>query len=176
MKTKTLFVSVLLAALPLVAARAAPAPAVPQRVHVEFFEPKNFTDIGDTYMASEKSRNSDLDLIREYLVDTAARYVPQGEMLEITFEDIDLAGDFEPWRGPQLTDVRIVKEIYPPAMKFSFKLTDAEGNVLKQGKRELRDMNFMMKLTLASRNDPFRHEKSMLDDWLSSEFRVAKKT
>ena len=40
--------------------------------------------------------------------------VPEGDKLTITFTDIDLAGDFEPWRGPQWDEVRIVKAIYPP--------------------------------------------------------------
>jgi len=63
-----------------------------------------------------------------------------------------------------------VKDIYPPAIKLVFRLTDAEGNVLKEGKRELRDLAFMMKISMTFRDDSVRHEKALLDDWLRSEF------
>ena len=54
-------------------------------------------------------------------------------------------------------------------------LTEADGAVVKEGKRDLRDMAFMMKLTMGFRDDPLRHEKALLDDWLSAEFHRAKK-
>jgi len=69
-----------------------------------------------------------------------------------------------------------VKDIYPPRMVFSFRLTDAAGNVVKEGTRDLRDMGFMMKISMGFRDDSVRHEKAMIDDWLRSEFpRVRKK-
>ena len=54
-------------------------------------------------------------------------------------------------------------------------LTEADGAVVKEGKRDLRDMALMMKLTMGFRDDPLRHEKALLDDWLSAEFHRAKK-
>ena len=76
---------------------------------------------------------------------------------------------WRPSRGPQWSDVRVVKDIYPPAIKLAFQLTDAEGHVLKQGDRNLRDMAFMMALSI-DRNDSRRYEKALLDDWLREEF------
>jgi hypothetical protein len=43
------------------------------------------------------------------------------------------------------------------------------------GKRELRDLAFLMKITMGFRDDPLRHEKALLDDWLAEEFRASKK-
>jgi hypothetical protein len=51
----------------------------------------------------------------------------------------------------------------------------ADGTVLKEGKRDLLDMGFMMKLTDAFRDDPLRYEKELINDWLSTEFRADKK-
>jgi hypothetical protein len=68
----------------------------------------------------------------------------------------------------------VVKDLYPPRMVLTFRLTDGEGNVLKQGKRDLRDMSFLLKLSI-DRNDTLRHEKGMLEDWLRSEFGRVKK-
>jgi len=142
---------------------------------VLFFEPGKFTDVRDSYMG-DFQRTSYLDQIRDYLLEQAKYYVPQGHMLSVTFMDIDMAGDFEPWRGPRFDDIRIVKDIYPPRIVLNFRLTDAEGNVVKQGKRELRDLAFMMKISMSFRDDPVRHEKALLDDWLRAEFPRVRKS
>jgi hypothetical protein len=168
MKTSR-FLLVTLLGLPLVPAmQAAQAPKA-GRAQVEFFEPKNFTDVKDSY-TGDYSRTTYLDSLRDYIVEQSQRYVPEGYMLSVTITDIDMAGDFEPWRGPRWDDVRIVKDIYPPRINLSFRLTDAEGNVVKEGKRELKDLAFLMKIPMAFRDDPVRHEKALLDDWMRSEF------
>ena len=78
------------------------------------------------------------------------------------------AGSFEPWRGPQAADVRIVRDIYPPRIDLRFKLLDADGKLLREGSRQLRDATFMMRPDLYP-NDPLRYEKTLLDDWLRAE-------
>ncbi len=150
-----------------------PAKGLP-RTEVVFFEPEKFTDVRDSSFGdSEKARDATLGELRTYLIKQANRLLAPGQQLKITVTDVDLAGEFEPWRGSQWNDVRIVKDIYPPDIKLAFQLTDAEGQVLKQGDRNLRDLGFMMKLSI-DRNDPLRYEKSLLDDWLREEFRGLK--
>jgi len=148
----------------------------PSQVEVVFFEPEKFTDVKDSYMGTDKGRDSTLELIKEYLVTRGMRGLLPGQKLAITFTDVDLAGDYEPWRSGQWADVRIVKDIYPPRLTLAFRLTDAEAKVVKEGKRDLRDIAFLMKMTMGFRDDPLRHEKALLDDWLSSEWRPVKKS
>jgi hypothetical protein len=168
MKTHRTLLIALLGILPAIAWSANEGrPAA--RTSVEFFEPLKFTDVRDRYMGDPDGA-AYLPQIREYVLERAQRYVAEGQTLKVTFTDIDMAGDFEPWRSPSMNDVRIVKDIYPPRINLTFQLTDAEGRVIKTGQRELRDMAFLMKITMAFRNDPLRHEKALLDDWLSSEF------
>lgn len=145
------------------------------RAEVLFFEPQKFTDVKDSYMG-DSERTTYLAQIRDHLLEQAKYYVPEGHKLAVTFTDIDMAGDFEPWRGPRWDDVRIVKDIYPPRMTLTFRLTDAEGNVVKEGKRELRDLAFMMKISMSFRDDSVRHEKALLDDWLRAEFPRVRKS
>lgn len=139
------------------------------RAEVNFFEPRKFTDVKDSSMG-DYERTTYLDQIRDHLLEQAKYFVPDGHTLSVTFTDIDMAGDFEPWRGPRFDDIRIVKDIYPPRLVLAFQLKDADGKVVKEGKRELRDLAFMMKITMAFRDDPVRHEKGLIDDWLRSEF------
>ena len=144
------------------------------RVEVKYFEPEHFTDVRDGYPeGTAKGRDAMLADLKSYLVKRAVKFVGPGQKLTITITDVDLAGDFEPWRGPQWDDIRVVKDIYPPAIELSFQLKDADGNIVSSGKRTLRDLAFMMKLSIDN-SDPLRHEKALLDDWLSTEFRAPK--
>lgn len=165
------FYSLTVASLAIVTGAQAAAPVTGANgvAEVNFLEPKKFTDVKDNDMG-DYERTTYLDSIRDHVLEQAKRFVPAGHRLAVTFTDIDMAGDFEPWRGPRFSDIRIVKDIYPPRVELSFQLTDAEGNVIKQGKRELRDLAFMMKINMSFRDDPVRHEKALLDDWFRSEF------
>jgi hypothetical protein len=157
-------------------AAAPAAPAAPGPVTVVFEHPEKFTDVRENWGDNENEQGSDhyLPLLREHLEKNAARRLAPGQQLAITFTDIDLAGDFEPWRGLQFDQIRVVKEIYIPRLTFSYKVTDASGTVVKSGDCKLLDMGFQMRITPGFRDDPLRYEKAMLDDWLSQEFRTPK--
>jgi hypothetical protein len=170
MKIPSLFFGALAGLAAMSAAVAAETPAkTDARLEVVFSQPEKFTDVRDAYNGSDKGRTAILDQIRDYLVMKADYYVPAGQKLTVTFTDIDLAGDFEPWRGAEGMDIRIVKEIYPPRMDLEFQLTGANGAVIKEGKRQLRDLTFMSNLSI-HQNDTLRYDKALLDDWLRSEF------
>jgi hypothetical protein len=174
MKTNTLLSGALAALAAASAVVSGYAAAVTNaRAEVIFSQPEKFTDVRDAYSASDKGREANLNLIRDYIMTRANKYVPDGQKLTITFTDIDLAGDFEPWRGPEGMDIRVVKDIYPPRMDLEFKLTSTDGAVIKEGKRQLRDLAFMSKLSINT-NDSLRFEKALIDDWLVSEFGRAK--
>jgi hypothetical protein len=144
------------------------------KTEIVYFEPEKFTDVANrAFGDSDQERNETLSDLRTHFIKQANRLLAPGQQLKITFTDIDLAGEFEPWRGGALADVRIVKDIYPPTMKLAFQLKDADGNVLKQGDRTLRDMGFMMTLSI-DRNDPLRFEKELFDNWVRDEFRGLK--
>lgn len=174
MKTSRIILVGILAASPLLALQPPGARTV-ARAEVVFFEPEKFTDVRDSQMGDYK-RTTYLDQIRDHLLEQAKYFVPEGHKLTVTVSDIDMAGDFEPWRGPRFDDIRIVKDIYPPTVKLSFRLTDADGKVVKEGKRELRDLAFMMKITMGFRDDSVRHEKALLDDWLRADFPRVRKS
>lgn len=140
------------------------------RTEVVFFEPEKFTDIREGSLTRPDPAKSEvLGELRTHLVKEANRLLAQGQVLTIKVLDIDLAGEFEPWRVPQWTDVRVVKDLYMPRIKLAFKLVGADGRVIKEGERDLRDLAFMMKLSI-NRDDPRRYEKELLDDWLRQDF------
>ena len=154
--------------------QAADSPKTTDRVQVIFDHPEKFTDVKDHYVPTDSGRDYILSQIKEFLVARGNRELPAGYTLSITFTDIDLAGDFEPWRGPQWEDVRIVKDIYPPDFKFTYTFTDSSGKVVKTGTEDIRDMAFDMRLTIDNQ-DPLHFEKDILSDWMRDKIRDVKK-
>jgi hypothetical protein len=144
-----------------------------QKVKVTFFEADKFSDVRDAYMPTEKGQAAYLDLIQQHIVAQAGKSIGDGQKLEVTVTNVDMAGDFEPWHQPGSDDIRIIKDIYPPRIDLSFKLIGADGKVFKEGARELRDLGFMMHLTLR-RNEELNYEKELLNDWIRKDIQAAK--
>jgi hypothetical protein len=91
--------------------------------------------------------------------------------IEIKINDIDLAGDFELFRGPQFDHVRVNKSIYPPRIALEFRVSDATEQTVKEGQRNLTDLNYQLRVAYP-REDYLRYEKDILRDWLRAELAV----
>jgi hypothetical protein len=144
------------------------------RVEVVFSDPDKFTDAADGARGSEFGRDANLAAIKDHLIERAASRLPEGQHLSVTITDIDLAGEVEPWRTRDNSDVRIVKEIYAPRIDLTYRLTDASGAVIKEGKSQLRDMNFMNRIN-PMRSDPRVYENELIDTWIRNELSQPKK-
>jgi hypothetical protein len=144
------------------------------RTEIVFDHPENFTDVKDGDFGTEKGRDTILSNIRVFLAERSDHALPDGYSLKVTFSDIDLAGEYEPWRGSQWDNVRIIKAIYPPAFRFTYSVSDPAGRVVKQGSENIRDLDFQMRVADPTNDDPLRYEKSMLSDWVRSNLRNIK--
>ena len=138
-------------------------------VSVTFDDPSRFDAVRNGPQESEKARRAWVDALAQFLAERAAPRLPQGQRLEVHFTDVQRAGGFEPWRGPQAADVRIVRDIYPPRIDLRFKRLAADGSVLQTGSRQLRDAAFMMRPNRYA-DDRLRFEKTLVDDWVEQEF------
>lgn len=145
-----------------------------ERVSVVFVEPENFRDFRDSQFQTEQIVSHLSDEFAAHVTKLAKQYLTAEQRLEVRFTDIDLAGDFEPWQGAGLHDVRIVRDIYSPRMELEFRLLDAAGAVVKEGKRSLSDLGFLWSVSSINRSDALMHDKTLLTDWFRNEFRVAK--
>ena len=93
-------------------------------------------------------------------------YVPG---LDVTLVDIKRAGDYEPWHGPRGSDIRIMRDIYPPRITLQYTLKDASGRIVDEGEAKLSDTGYLHNLGLKSDSDPLRYEKRLIDDWVKRE-------
>ncbi|OOG37526.1 DUF3016 domain-containing protein [Rhodanobacter sp. C05] len=143
----------------------ASAAAPPDNVNVHYKDPQHFTEAKRDVGVHMIDPDAYLKPFQAYIAQRASRILAPGQRLDIEVTDVDRAGEYEPWRGPRFNDVRIIKDIYPPRIDLDFTLYGADGKVLREGSRKLRDPAFLNH-NMASDQDPLRYEKSLIDLWL----------
>ncbi|MCL1635679.1 DUF3016 domain-containing protein [Luteimonas sp. SX5] len=172
----TLLVGLLLAA-PAAASSDVTDPKAPRslpaegRVDVSWTDPAQFSEIRQSNNRWEARRGDWVQQIAKYVRKRAEQRLPEGDRMSVTINDIRRAGQFEPWRGANVSSTRFVRDIYPPRIELSFTLTGADGRVIAQGERKLTDLAFLMNTPTAGSSDNLRYEKRLIDDWLSKEFK-----
>lgn len=154
-------------ATPVAQGRKGPPP--PGIVSVTTADPAGFSDARNGPRESDRARRAWVDALCMHLSERAAAALPEGQTLEVRLVDVQRAGGFEPGRGPQAGQVRVVRDIYPPRIVLEFKRLAADGTVLQSGRRELSDPAFMER-GARSGADPLRYEKGLIDDWVRREF------
>ena len=156
--SKTLAAAVLLSTL-----------AFPVLAHTEVYlvSPEKFTDVGRDRLRTSSAE--DLASLRDHLLEKADSVLPHGDHLKIWITDVDMAGDFEPWKTPH-QDIRIVRDIYPPKVTLRFQWSGADGTVKGEGDRVLTDHAFLMDGAVRATPTGMRFEEALLDRWLAREF------
>lgn len=150
-----------------VATVLAPAGAWAGQAVVTFANTEDFTDFPD--------RNNDgnelLKALSEHFIKQAAK-LPATQELKIEVLDIDLAGTIKPnFRNPR--DIRVVKgRTDGPIITVRFTLSE-NGQVLKSGEEQLRDIAFLQRSNRFYTDDPLRYEKKMVDDWMQERFGIS---
>lgn len=138
-------------------------------VSVQWTDPSDFTDLKFSGNRWKAAQGNWVYQLAEHLRDSAERRLPEGERLEVTIQDLNRAGRYEPWRGVQMQDVRFVRDIYPPSMTVGFRHYGADGRLLAEGTREVRDTGFLMRGSPIGPADNLFHEKRMIDRWVRDE-------
>jgi hypothetical protein len=161
----------LLLATALLVACATPRPtgAPPGAVSVSWSDPAQFAEARESHADTPAAREAWLSALARHLAEKAAAVLPEDEKLEVRITDVKRAGGFEPWRGPQASNLRVVRDVYPPRIDLDFQRVAADGRVLQTGSRQLRDVTFLMRPPRYS-GDPLRFEKVLVDDWVAKEF------
>jgi hypothetical protein len=146
--------------------RADPVSATPKAsTTVEFFEPDKFTDFKTSLLGSESERSGLEAEFRREISRKAESYLPAGYHLDIRFRDIDMAGNFEPVNRPPYDQIRVVRQVYPPRLQLTYRLTDTSGEIVSSGDRTLTDPNFQGRLRLTA-NSSTVYESELIDDFV----------
>lgn len=102
-------------------------------VEVTWQDPDHYSDIRPADESASRFRERVFQALEEQL-EKLARKLPDGQRLEITFTDVDLAGEVRV--GPRGT-VRIIRDSQPARLEFSYRLLDSDGKVLREGRERL---------------------------------------
>jgi len=150
---------------PLGAAAATPAES---SVSVTYVNPEQFTE---NRMYGRQDRFNRIDYLAQlkaYLIKQGQAILKPGRSLHVNITDIRLAGAYEPWHGPQWNYVRIMRDIYSPRIDLNFRLVDQDGHVLREGKRVLRDLDYLHSgLSLpGATGGSLYYDKALLRRWL----------
>ena len=137
-------------------------------VSVQWQQPEKFTDIRPANDTRKAYRERVLKKFDGFFAELANK-LPEGYKWEVTVTDLDLAGDVDYFAGGAGNPLRVVKDIYSPAIKFSYVVRDKHGEEVASAEEKLRDMGFMQTLNSVSNSDEFRYERQMLQDWFSKE-------
>jgi hypothetical protein len=140
-----------------------------ESVSVSFHESEKFTDARSSFGGDTDKHY--LETLAKHLKASAQKRLAPGQKLEVTFTDIDLAGDFVPTNA-NAHDVRVIRDIWIPRQKITFRLLDESGLVIKEGERRLTDLNFMNNTGIIGRNEPLFYDKALLTDWVAKELRT----
>lgn len=141
-------------------------------VTVRYEHPEHYTDLG---LSGSTTPSIQADLMRKFethFKSLGEQYLPKDETLEVVVLDIDMAGSYEPWRTPNLTNTRFIRDIYPPKFSLHYRWQDKNGDIKADRQDAVSDLNYLMRLDSRQYpvNDPVRYEKALLDSWFRETF------
>lgn len=140
---------------------------------ISWVDVEKYRDIKSSTQPQKKFEQRVFKQFEKYL-NKLTQDLPDGQKLWLKVKDLDLAGEILPGYSYGINDskdLRVVKRIYYPQIKFSYHLSDTNGKVLKSGSVELKDVGFQNQLqTRSLSRDPLGYEKRMIKEWFNSEF------
>ncbi|NOU53184.1 DUF3016 domain-containing protein [Pseudoalteromonas sp. JBTF-M23] len=134
---------------------------------------KDFNDYRDVYPSNEVKGAFHKRLAKQFEKHVAklAEKLPDGYKLDVTFNDIDLAGEAR----FNMDNIRVVKDIYFPRLDISYRLVDNKGQQVIEATEELKDMSFLDRIK-SGREGSLYYEKRLLDQWFESQIAKAVKS
>lgn len=133
-------------------------------VKIVWQSPKDYRDIKSSGELQSRYEKRLFETLTENINKEAAKILKPNQKLEMTITDVDLAGDMRPTFGATANDLRIIKDIYPPRMTFSYQVMEND-KVIIAGDEKLSDMGFMGGIQYLN-DKPFMYETKMLTEWL----------
>jgi len=137
------------------------------KVEMKWTDPDEYTDIHAGENNRKHFREQTFKNLDKHFSKLASQ-LPGDQTLKVEVTNIDLAGTT--FHGG-MTRIRVVKEMYPPRMEFSYQVVNADNSLILKGEAKLKNMSFMMGRTLRYRNDSLGHEKEMIDKWFTQTFK-----
>lgn len=146
---------------------AVPATAMAGEAKMSLLNPDKFTDI-EPGNGTDKSFRKGLERAFTAELAKSAKALPAGQTLEVTFTDIDLAGEVDPVEVPGGYQLRLMKDVYFPRLQFDYRVLDASDAVVSEQKGVvLKDMSYLSGPRGSTTSASFYYETRMLREWFN---------
>ncbi|MBY5922065.1 DUF3016 domain-containing protein [Ferrimonas balearica] len=133
------------------------------QVTILWKDPAKYADIESTSMLQSTFEKYLFSELTEELGKVANPKLGDAYQLELEVTNVDLPGDVKPSFDTGADDIRVVSDLYPPKMAFTYELK-RDGQVVKQGTEKLSDMSFLFGIEPIG-NDPFPYMGRMMEEW-----------
>ncbi len=139
-------------------------------VTVDFNQPEKFTDFKTQASTRAKDRERLMQQLTELMQKSASKFMPADNTLDISINNIDMAGSFLYGRSNLY---RVVQEFDRILIDFSYQLKDSTGKITQQGDVNLtsRDSKPVRRSISKYRNSHFAHEMPLFDKWMKKTFK-----
>ncbi|GIU02519.1 DUF3016 domain-containing protein [Shewanella morhuae] len=166
MKIQSLILASVLSCSAAWAADEAPVNPVTEdgMVKITWQNPKDFRDIKSSGEIQSRYEKRLFETLTKNISKEASKILKPNQKLEMTMTDVDLAGDMRPTFGATPDDLRVIKDLYPPRMTFTYQILEND-KVIIVGDEKLSDMGFLGGIH-SSTDKPFIYETKMLTEWL----------
>ncbi|WP_394389528.1 DUF3016 domain-containing protein [Shewanella woodyi] len=133
-------------------------------VKIEWKDPKSFRDVKAASDIQSRYEMRTFETLTKNLNKEASKILKPNQKLEMQVTDLDLAGDVRPTFGATTSDIRVIKDIYPPRITFTYTVTQ-DGKTVMAGDEKLTDLGFMHSIGRVNEK-PTRYESKLLTDWM----------
>ena len=143
------------------------------QLDIQFNDAKEFRDVrAGNSMSQRRFEERVVKDLRAYFQEDAARFLPAGQTLQVSIQDVDLAGEVEYFHRGFEQGLRVIRGVDFPRLEFSYVLLDDSGEVIQDDYVKIKDMSFQFGNLDRGllRDEPFYYEKKLIDQWFHDTF------
>ncbi|MCL1078876.1 DUF3016 domain-containing protein [Parashewanella spongiae] len=134
-------------------------------VTITWKDPTHFRDIKSSGERQSRFQNRLFETLTKNINKLTSNVLKENQTISLEVTNLDLAGDVRPTFSAASNDIRVIKNIYPPRITFSYKVLEGKNEVFK-GDEKLSDLAFMDTIHNAM-NKPFNYETKLLKNWVN---------
>jgi hypothetical protein len=140
-------------------------------LQMSWSDPDKYRDIRATATNKHKFQAQVMAELEEQFHKEAEK-LPADQILHVTVNDLDLAGEIEYFYTDYPFGLRVIRNVDFPQMEFNYELLDAAGKVLKSDVEKIADLGFRSSaLVSANRLESGLHyEKKLIHEWYQQTF------
>src|SRR5690606_33388753 len=136
-------------------------------VEIQWDDVDSFSDVeAGSNQSQRRFQEQVVDELSMHFREAAEAHLDDDQTLRLLIRDVDLAGDVEYFFTRfDNGGVRVIRDVYFPSIECSYELLNEDGEVIKQGDENVRDIGFRHAGLDHMDQAPLDYEKELIDSW-----------